>query len=52
VDLLEAELLFSEPAFSEAAELSLFELSALPSPEDDELEPLPLAEVPFDDFLA
>jgi hypothetical protein len=57
VDLSETELLFSELGFSELvfSELagpSVFEVSDLLSAEDDELEPLPFAERPVDDFLA
>ncbi len=61
MDLSETELLFSELGFSELvfseldSELagpSVFEVSDLLSAEDDELEPLPFAERPVDDFLA
>jgi len=51
-DLSETELLFSEFDFSELDEPSFFEVSDLPPAPDDELDPLPLEEPPFDDFLA
>src|ERR1700689_4301325 len=50
--LSETELLFSGLFFSGVGEPSFFEVSALPSPEDDELDPLPFEALPFDDFLA
>jgi hypothetical protein len=51
-ELFFSELDFSEPVFSELDELSLLADSDLPSAPDDELEPLPLDEPPFGDFLA
>ncbi len=50
--LSETELLFPGLFFSGLDEPSFFEASALPSPEDDELEPLPFEALPREDFLA